>query len=371
LTIVHEIYRRINTPYAPLRKEASGILGGLAHGLGMGVAGHAGTNFLGMKAHHHSNIGEVLAHRGFQHGLLEQRISPVMEQSIKSVFGPESLINYHAAVEAGKHFVTKAPNPDQRRNALLLATQHALPHDMPVLSQLQSAMNHELQGTAPTLNAKGLSASVYGKILDSLTNNPVTGMETKAQAAWKHLKGAGPAAAMVGADVGMSGVPLGALAHFGWNGMRQGAAATDIGQRIAADQIAKGLSGGVPKSTTKWDIGLSPAYLDGQRFGGALRRAIPQVGLKKTPEALASRLSTPVGSRTVTREPGRALETAHDVHKITHNRGVLGQSDPGANPRLQELIVNKMRQAEPAKYKLEPLMDRIVPRWRPQVRTTT
>jgi hypothetical protein len=206
LTIVHEIYRRINTPYAPLRKEASGILGGLAHGLGMGVAGHAGTNFLGMKAHHHSNIGEVLAHRGFQHGLLEQRISPVMEQSIKSVFGPESLINYHAAVEAGKHFVTKAPNPDQRRNALLLATQHALPHDMPVLSQLQSAMNHELQGTAPTLNAKGLSASVYGKILDSLTNNPVTGMETKAQAAWKHLKGAGPAAARAASRVGRAAV---------------------------------------------------------------------------------------------------------------------------------------------------------------------
>lgn len=368
MTIVHEIYRRINTPYAPLRKEASGILGGLAHGLGMGVAGHAGTNFLGMKAHHHSNIGEVLAHRGFQHGLLEQRISPVMEQSIKSVFGPESLINYHAAVEAGKHFVTKAPNPDQRRNALLLATQHTLPHDLPVLSQLQSAMNHELQGTSPALKAEGLSAKAYSKVLNWLTNNPVTGMETKAQAAWKHLKGVGPAAAAVGFDTAVSGAPLGALAHFGWNGMRQGAAATDLGHRVAADQIVKGLRGGVPKSTTKWDIGLSPAYLDGQRLGGALRRAIPQVGLKKTPEALAARLNTPAGSRTVSREPGRVLETAHDVHKITHNRGVLGQRDSGANPRLQELIVNKMRQAEPAKYNVEPLLDRIVPKWRMQIK---
>lgn len=367
---MHELYRRINTPYGPLRKEASGILGGLMHGLGMGAAGHAGTNFFGMKAHHHSNIGEVLAHRGFQHGLLEQRISPVMEQSIKSVFGPESLINYHAAVEAGKHFVTKAPHPDQRRNALLLATQHTLPHDLPVLSQLQSAMNHELQGTSPALKAEGLSAKAYSKVLNWLTNNPVTGMETKAQAAWKHLKGVGPAAMMVGGDVAMSGAPFGAMAHFGWNGMRQGAAATDLGHRVAADQIVKGLSGGVPKSTTKWDIGLSPAYLDGQRLGGALRRSIPQVGLKKTPEFLAERLRTPVGNRTVMREPGRVMETAHDVHKITHNRGVLGQTDGGANPRLQEMIVNKMRQAEPAKYNVEPILDRIVPKWRMQVRNT-
>lgn len=331
---MHEIYRRINTPYAPLRKEASGILGGLVHGLGMGVVGHAGTNFLGMKAHHHSNIGEVLAHRGFQHGLLEQRISPVMEQSIKSVFGPESLINYHAAVEAGKHFVTKAPNPDQRRNALLLATQHTLPHDMPVLSQLQSAMNHELQGTAPTLNAKGMSATLYGKILDSLTNNPVTGMETKAQAAWKHLKGAGPAAAMVGADVAMSGAPLGAMAHFGWNGMRQGAAATDIGQRIAAKQLVDGARHGVPKNTTKLDIAVSPAFLDAQRAGAAARRMVTENKANPLTQALSP-----------------AMEA------VRHS-----------NPQVaQEHVYKQLNHVSPPKYKLEPLLDRIVPKWRPQV----
>ncbi len=334
---MHELYRRINTPYGPLRKEASGILGGLVHGLSMGAVGHAGTNFLGMKAHHHSNIGEVLAHRGFQHGLLEQRISPVMEQSIKSVFGPESLINYHAAVEAGKHFVTKAPHPDQRRNALLLATQHTLPHDLPVLSQLQSAMNHELQGTSPALKAEGVSAKVYSTLLDKLTNNPVTGMETKAQAAWKHLQGAGPAAAMVGADVAMSGAPLGAMAHFGWNGMRQGAAATDIGQRVVAKQLVDGVQKGVPKNTTKWDLAASPAFLDAQRTG-----------------AVVQRLSKEHSNHPMLEQMRPALEAVRD-----------------SNPHVaQEGLYKQLNRLSPPKYHVEPILDRIVPKWRIQVRNT-
>jgi hypothetical protein len=116
----------------------------LGHVAGTAAAGHIGTNALGRAAHHASNIGEVLAHKGFQHGLTDWQINPARKQALKMMFGPEALIPYEAAREAAAKAVQQAPGPIQRNQLLSGLLAKDISH-APVLGHVQTAIKHELE----------------------------------------------------------------------------------------------------------------------------------------------------------------------------------------------------------------------------------
>lgn len=263
-----------------LRKEAS-PLGVMLHALGLAGAGHVGTNAAGIAAHKGSNIAEVLAHKGMQHGLLEQKINPIRKQIMKMMLGPEALVPYELANEAGKKLVTRFPNPSERQIVLqsMLDGYHAsgLTAHAPGVGALASAAAHEVAGTAPDLKGSGIASSIYGKLVNSLSNQVQTGMETPTQKVFGALAGAAPAVPMLAADAAAGhGIPFGALGHFGWNGIRQGAGATSTGEQWVGDQIAKGIKG-QPMSKAKelaMSLAFSPAAVEPHHVGATLR-ALP------------------------------------------------------------------------------------------------
>lgn len=265
-------------------KQAVGVLG---HALGMTAGGHFGVNALGRAAHHASNIGEVLAHRGLQHGLLGQRVTPSRLQSLKSIFGPEAMVNYEAALQAGGKLVSQYPAP-QARNAAIQAAMRAkqFAEGAPVAGDLMKAFQHELAGTAPTFQGKGLAARLYGGAVDRLSRHTLTGMETGAQRAVKHITGAAPAAAFVAADAAASGgLPLGAIGHAAWNGVRQGVGHTRAGQEFVKKEFQKGFQGKMPSKAQEFvaDHVFSPAFLDARRLGYHARTQV-----QKNPRAAAA-----------------------------------------------------------------------------------
>lgn len=249
-----------------LEKRSNPIL----HALGVMLGGHVGTNALGRAAHHGSNIAEHLAHQGFQHGLIGSQISPTRLQSMKSLLGPEAVMPYEAAHEAASKLVAHFPSPSARNAALRLGVERGqLAHGAPILEPVRAAMRHELYGSTPVLHGENRLASLYAKAVSRMGDHTMTGMETGAQRALKHITGVGPLAGAVAADVATTGQPLGALFHFGWNGMRQAAGHTSIGQRMAADEVRKGLNGQRVSKTQELltDHLVSPAYLDARRMG--------------------------------------------------------------------------------------------------------
>lgn len=265
---VHGLYEKQVGP--SLYEKQAGVLGALGHLLGTAGAGHLGTNAVGLAAHHHSNVGDFLAHRGLQHGLDGQHLSPVARQSIKSIFGPESLITYEAGHGLAQKLIEASPHPDDRlRNMWGLLQQHVA-GGTPVFGPLQKAVAHHVSGTAPVAGGTGRFSDAYAKALDHLTARPMHGMETGAQKVVKNLRDAVPAALFAGLDaVASGGVPAGAIGHAGWNGVRQLAGHTDVGQKLVAKEVVKGFAG---ERTGKlealaYNLGASPAYLDARRLG--------------------------------------------------------------------------------------------------------
>ena len=260
--------------------DKTAVLHSILHGAFMTGLGHGGTNAFGRLAHHGSNIGEHLAHQGFQHGLLGQQITPSRLQTMKSLFGPESMIRYEAARGAAAGLVSKFPSPGPRNAAI----QHAITHGAneqgaPVAGEVLSAMRHELAGTSPQIQAKGLGAKLYAHTVKHLANHTTTGMETGAQRAVKAFTGAAPGAAVMGADAAMGGgVPWGAVGHVAWNGIRQGAAETAIGKRFVNNELQAGLAGKTVSPRREWliDHVVSPAFLDARRAGLHIQQTHPE-----------------------------------------------------------------------------------------------
>jgi len=316
---------------APREKRA--VLGLLAHGgiaAAMTAGGHLGTNRAGLVAHHASNIAEVLAHKGWNTGLLEQGLNPDRAQALKAMFGPEALIPYELANEAAKKLVTKFPNPVERATAIREALHQyqatGLTNHAPGVGHLMSAMEHDLKGTTPTLSAKGRLASWYSKAVDKLTNHVRTGFETPSQSVGNAFLGAAPLAPMLAADTALTGSPLGALGHFGWNATRNIAGNTSLGEKFVGEQLAKGLRGDVPGKfqTALFNYGLSPAVLEPRMLGKAIHD-LPKgqkfiARARAAPGALAQ--SLPVqAARVRDAEQRAAFELAGKQHQLddAHN----------------------------------------------------
>lgn len=318
--MAHGLYEKIATP--TLYEKQAGVLGGLAHALGMAGAGHVSTNAAGLAAHHASNVGEVLAHRGLQHGLGGQRLTPVMKQSIKSIFGPESLINYEAAHGLAQRLLAESPHPDDRLKNMLALVEHGIAHGTPVARPMQQALEHHLRGSAPHAGGLGPASDAYAKILDRLTSRPLHGMETGAQRLAKNLRDAVPAALFVGADAALSGgVPTGAAGHALWNGARQAAGHTDIGQKLLAQEVVKGLEGAHlgKAETLAYDLGASPAFLDARRVAARAAGHAPEVD----GAAAAARRMGGVDADRV-RQAREAVNSARTARSDAHGVAGLG-----------------------------------------------
>jgi len=269
--------REKDAAIGPILAAIASKLPSLGHVVGTAAAGHIGTNALGRAAHHASNIGEVLAHKGFQHGLLDQGINPARKQAIKMMFGPEALIPYEAAHQFASKAVAQAPHPTQRAQLLNAFLSKDISH-APVLGNVQKAIQHELAGSTPQFAGQGMAAKMYGGAIDSLSNQTRTGFETPLQKVVESVRGASPLAPMLAADAAVSGgIPLGAVGHMGWNMTRQAIGDSALGQRLAKQQLLSGLKG---KSTgglseMAHDLVLSPAFLDAQRLGKTMHTDNP------------------------------------------------------------------------------------------------
>jgi len=81
-----------------------------------GPIGHLAVNALGRAAHHGSNLSNVLAHRGMQHGMLGLSTNPAAARTVKSLAGAESVVPYEVAHRLGARMSNLGP---QERKALL------------------------------------------------------------------------------------------------------------------------------------------------------------------------------------------------------------------------------------------------------------
>lgn len=267
-----------------LRKEAilGTILGGLGHAAATGAAGHVGANALGV-AGHHGNIGELLAHRAFQHGLTGSHMGKGNEFAIKHIFGPEALASYQAAHAVGSKM--KGMHTTQMRAALAAGTvgSHLSPElrNSPIVGDLGKAFEHELKGTTPELQTKGLLGKLHGKALDKLTGNAVNEMDTAGSRLMKNAPGALAVGGMGLADAAVSGgVPSGMMAHMGVNRFRGWLGNTAFGKKVMHQGFTKGLRG---EQIPQWQQHLSnyvvsPGVLDPYRIGNAVHATAERMG---------------------------------------------------------------------------------------------
>ena len=266
--------------YFPAKEKTAA---GLLHAALTAAGGHFGTNLLGRSAHHGSNINEYMAHLGMQHGLLGAgtRIAPTRLQAIKSLMGPESMISYEMAHQAGSGLLDSFPNPKDRRAAIeaQLSRDHTLTEKTPVARDVYQAMKHEHAGTEPALASHGRAAGLYARALKGLSGYTTSDLKTPAQKAVGFVRGASPLVPFVAGDALISGgIPLGAVGHVGWNGIRQVAAETPIGKRVIKNEVASGLEGNRVSKLRELatDIGVSPAFLDARRAGLAAHENNPE-----------------------------------------------------------------------------------------------
>lgn len=281
--LVEKNLRVVPQPFQPLKPPGQIYqvkTAGALHGVLMALGGHLGTNALGRAAHHKSNIGEILAHRGLQHGLTgaNTQMSPVRRQALKLIFGPEALIPYEKALEAGRHLLEKYPQPENRQFVLqALVSQAKAGKPLPLVGDIVSAMGHEIAGTTPTLSAQG-AAKTYGGLMSYLSDRVTSDLQTPGQKIVSNVIGAAPLALAGAADaVAGGGVPLGMIGHAGWNLTRQGIAATPQGKKWAVNQLKQGLTGNGPSPRLEVfsDYAFSPAFLLPRRLGAAIHQQNP------------------------------------------------------------------------------------------------
>jgi hypothetical protein len=254
-----------------MRKKS--ILGSLM----MGPIGHVAVNALGRAAHHQSNLSEVLAHKGLQHGLLDAVVNPGAMRTMKSVMGPESATAYEAAHAVGRRLAQMKP---QERQAAIDAAASAKSTSAPILGHIQKAMAHEKAGTTPSFKGEGVAAKMYGGAADLLTNIVNKPFDTGLQRVVKTVSGAAPLAALTAAE------PVGMLSHAGINAVREGVSRSATGKKFIQQSFKAGLGGHkLPQSVeTTLDYAVSPALLDPYRSGRTLRaEATPAARARLTP----------------------------------------------------------------------------------------
>lgn len=303
------------------------------HALAAGLAGHVGVNALGRSAHQSTNLAEMLAHKGFQHGATGSRMSHMAQRSMNALLGPEVGTQYHAARKAGEKLY--AMPPAERSEALRLIAGgkgHAQSLGMsdkavaalgevPILPAIQKAVGHDIAGTAPKLTSKGPVGALYGRAVNALTSIGARPFPTTTQKVVGEAVGAAPMGALLAAD------PGGALAHMGWNTTREAIGRSNIGKKVVKGMMSKGLAGEMPSKgmETFTDLAVSPAFLDAQRFGKAVHdsgavgpiRNVLDAGGMVLPEAAKVTSGTPLGSKLT------GMQSV--VEKL---RGILPKSSP-------------------------------------------
>jgi len=253
-----------------LSEEKVAIIGHLL----AGPLGHLTVNALGQAAHKGSNLADMLAHHGLQHGLTGSSINPLALRSIKSLAGPEALGPYSAAKALGSR-VAHLPTHQQR--AMFAAAHSAGGHPAlgaaPIVGPVQRALGHELAGTAPTAQAKGLAAKLYSKGVGAMSKLVDTPFDTGVQRAAKGAVGIAPLAGAAALD------PVGAAAHVGINGIREGVANSARGKKFMGQMFQEGMQGRVlsPGQEAAVNYGVSPAALDPLRAGQAVRKMSPDL----------------------------------------------------------------------------------------------
>ena len=315
----------------PMTKEA--VIPGLS-ALLTGAGGHFGVNALGRNAHNTTNLAEVLAHKGFQHGATGSRMSHMAERSMNALLGPEVGAQYHAARYAGEKLY--AMPPAERAHALSMLSggegvQGALGvgadalksmKDAPIFPAIQKAVGHDVAGTAPKLTSKGPVGAMYGKAVNALTSIGARPFQTTGQKVVNEALGAAPMATLLAAD------PSGAAVHMGWNTTRELAGKSAFGKKVVGRMLQKGLAGEMPSKRMEavTDLAVSPAFLDAQRFGKAVHDvpgAVP--ALRSLADASGNAL--PGLAAAVKGTPAEAKVTA-GKGVIDKLRGLL----PAANP---------------------------------------
>lgn len=241
----------------------------VGHGLLAGLLGHLGVNTLGRMAHKNSNIASVLAAKGLEHGILESAVNPMALRSIKAIAGPEAVISYTAANSIGKRL---AQVPPQQREVALRAMMDTENIPAPVLHELGEAARHQLAGSAPALQSKGVMATMYGKTMDTMTNLVDKPFDTGIQRGAKSLAGGAPLAGLLAAD------PIGGLAHAGVNTAREVVGNSPVGKKVMRKLFDQGVQGQTlsPAKELAIDIGISPGVLNPQRIGAGLRKVVPE-----------------------------------------------------------------------------------------------
>lgn len=308
----------------------------LLAGAATAAVGHGLTN-VGNLVAHHSGINDLLAHRGLQHALTGQKISPISRWSTKLLMGPESLMAYDAAHAVG------APLrglPAAERQAALTSSQamgRIAPElkNAPYLGSIDRAIGHHLAGTAPTVAEATQVAGgnrvgnwyrrMHGGLLDKATQVAYheaqpwlqKAVGSVSHAGWMPVLGAGAAAADLGLTGGMSGL----TGHMAWNAIREGIARTPIlGDAVTGKLIQSGIKG-TPQSRASYllqNIGGSPALGGLREVGSSIRRAAEQQG----PEAVQ------VAQNVARMNPftfGHIVQdTKHLAQGTRYNPGLLG-----------------------------------------------
>lgn len=239
----------------------------------LGPVGHVAVNAMGRAAHHSSNLGSYLAHKGLQHGLTGSQIHPLAQRSIRALAGPEALANYDTARGIASK-VQHLPTPEQHGlfSSALNTTSHPELHGAPVVGPLRDAFQHELHGTSPQLQSKGMLAGLYSKVVSGMGKIVQSPFDTTAQRVAKGAVGAAPMAAAATLD------PIGTAAHMGINTTREIVGNSSIGKKAIGNLFERGIAGQKihPAMETAVDYAVSPAVLDPLRLGGAIRKASPE-----------------------------------------------------------------------------------------------
>jgi hypothetical protein len=240
-----------------------------------GPIGHVLTNLGGRAAHHSSNLAEVMAHRGFQHGAAEAEIAPLARRAISAIAGPEALATYDIARQLGGRLYSLPPMERQAAiNALAMgsAINHPAVHHIkksPILGNLIKAVQHDVLDTEPKLKAEGLAAKLYSRLVEGMSRPTVTPFDAPGRTVLQNAIGAAPAAAMLAAD------PVGSLTHFATNTAREVIGNSSLGWSAVDRSLKAGLEGAPisPAKQKAYDVLVSPAYLDPYREGLTLHHA--------------------------------------------------------------------------------------------------
>lgn len=323
-----------------LRKEAflGGLMTALGHGAVTGAAGHVGANVIGM-AGHKGNINELLAHRALQHGLTGGRLGKVNEFAVKHLYGPEALSAYQAAHAVGNKMKDLSTN--QMRAALSsgAVASHLSPElrNSPILGDMGKAFEHELKGTAPELQTKGLLGKLHGWSLDKLTKNVVTDMDTTGSRFMKNAPGMLAIGGVGALDAAVSGgLPVGLAAHMAGNQARQRLGDSVIGQKAMHNLFTKGLRGEqIGKGQQAFtNYIISPGLLDSHRVGSALHSTAERMGplAQKGVEALGTTPYGQFGNR-ISNAVGSAVQTAGGVASAAQGASSAYKDYAGAASR--------------------------------------